>query len=1647
MKTIKVILITFLLSISFIFVKSQCNYSIVLLDTFGDGWNGGEVIVTVGSTVNGPYTIASGAGPLTYSFPVTIGNSISVTYTAGQWPEENEYFIYNNQGIEIFHDGPNPTANNTNIGIASCPSCNTPTGLTATAITLNSATIGWTTPGTLSNIQYGIAGFTLGTGTIVNGLTTNTYNLSGLTSATSYSFYVQNDCGGGDLSSWTGPYTFSTLVCLPANQCTFAMNMHDIGNSWNGAGITVYQNGVNMGFFTVTGGGQNLANVNLCNGANIQLSWTTGVYDNETSFEMLDPSNNIVFSWATGNAPTAGLFYTFTSSCIPVTCPKPITLTATNISDVSATLNWVPQGSATTWEIEYGPVGFAIGTGTLINNITSHPYILNGLNSNTNYSFYVRSDCGGGDYSVWSGPITFTTLLSILNNPSVCGLQIHIPDAGCVDIPINVSGVSGTQMGTTVNLKDVNFIITHTWDADINAILESPSGATVSLVSNTGGGGDNFGIVNGLCDSYTNFNMTGINGPIGTGIPPFVGSYIPLGNFNSLNDNSNPNGTWILHVCDAMNADTGSVQFVQLVFDPIIPPATVLINELDCDQTGNDSLEFVELYDGGVGNYPLDGYTVVFYNGSTDQSYLSFDLDGYTTDNNGYFVIGNSTVSGSSITFADNLLQNGADAVALYTDNASTFPAGTTLTLTNLVDAIVYETSDPTDVQLLTLLNSGQPQIDENLYNNKDIVSCSRISNGTGGLRNTATYKAAVPTPKAANQALPELIWLTSVFNEAFTNNGSITNSLNLKLKNHIFSNIGTFTEGVEYTTANVPAGLTTVINILTDTTATISLIGNASQHLNINDINNLTITFLNAAYFGLSSNFVIGNSKNNIGIDFIDTTPPTMIWDNSIFNESITNNGSTTDSIIVKLYTETFILNSGIFLPSTHYTTSNIPAGITVQIESTTDTSAIIRLYGNALNHTSADNINNMSIIFNDAAFTGGIAANVANYHNDTLEINFLDPFYQDLTPTIIPSDTLYICNSCPTCAPDVYIHNNGPTALLQNDSIIVYYQYPPLSIPIIDTIILANNLLPNDSILYEPVLNITQNGIYGFEFYIYSNSDNNNLNDTAYITINSYQVSVDLGGINDTILVTSYPHFLNAGIGVFPFTYLWSDNSTSQTISVSSDGWYFVTVTDFNGCTASDSVYIYQNIDILDLAVSINPSDTIFICNNCPCNYPDFLIINNGPNPVYQSDTIIINYIYSPLTAPVTDTLIINSDFNMGDTLIYNPSMNITEIGLYPVQVFISNSNDFETNNDTAFSNIYAYQISTNLGGINDTITVNGFPYMLDAGSCTSPFGCNYLWSDLEITQTINVNSEGWYIVNVSDSYGCSAIDSVYVLLNPNLTDLSFEYNTSETIYICNSCSCNFPHFLIINNGPNTLFQNDSIQIFSIYPPLTIPTIETYVLTTDLLPTDTIIYTPTINGQLGSYPYKSFIYNFNNTNNLNDTLLTNIYSYNLTVDLGGVNDTIIVSTEWPSALFAGNCNSPFNCNYLWSTGSTSNVIGIIANGWYSLTTTDDFGCNAVDSVYMYKPDGINEISDINEIKVYPNPAKDNVNIEINLKNKTDITFCLYSISGQVIKEKMIQGQNFIKESFDISEVSSGIYYLKIATDENVRFVKLVVQ
>ena len=174
--------------------------------------------------------------------------------------------------------------------------------------------------------------------------------------------------------------------------------------------------------------------------------------------------------------------------------------------------------------------------------------------------------------------------------------------------------------------------------------------------------------------------------------------------------------------------------------------AQVVINEFDADNPGSNDYQIVELKT-PLANTSLDGYVLVFFNGTTGTgtaSYLSIDLDGKVTDINGNFLAGSVSVSPSPSLLINNAaLQIGPDVVALYSGNASDFPTGTVATATNLIDAVAYSNSATTSpTALMGILGITTCYVDVQPLGSIS-KSIQRLSGGT--------YVVNPPTPKANN--------------------------------------------------------------------------------------------------------------------------------------------------------------------------------------------------------------------------------------------------------------------------------------------------------------------------------------------------------------------------------------------------------------------------------------------------------------------------------------------------------------------------------------------------------------------------------------------------------------------------------------------------------------------------------------------------------------------------------------------------------------------------------------------------------------------------------------------------------------------------------------------------------------------------------
>jgi len=101
------------------------------------------------------------------------------------------------------------------------------------------------------------------------------------------------------------------------------------------------------------------------------------------------------------------LFAAFGTTAVAQPCS-----TTPSLSFVSRTANsiTVSTGSTATYHrLEYGPLGFTPGSGTLTPWFTGNSYTINSLSGSTGYDLYVRDSCTNGNKSNWSSYVGYAT--------------------------------------------------------------------------------------------------------------------------------------------------------------------------------------------------------------------------------------------------------------------------------------------------------------------------------------------------------------------------------------------------------------------------------------------------------------------------------------------------------------------------------------------------------------------------------------------------------------------------------------------------------------------------------------------------------------------------------------------------------------------------------------------------------------------------------------------------------------------------------------------------------------------------------------------------------------------------------------------------------------------------------------------------------------------------------------------------------------------------------------------------------------------------------------------------------------------------------------------------------------------------------------
>lgn len=131
---------------------------------------------------------------------------------------------------------------------------------------------------------------------------------------------------------------------------------------------------------------------------------------------------------------------------------------------------------------------------------------------------------------------------------------------------LNVSGLSSPTLQANLGLLSVCLTIQHTYDSDLEVILQNPNGTMITLFAAVGGNGENF--INTCLQANANQSIT-------TGVSPFSGLYRPQEDLGQFNNGQLGNGEWRLLVIDNYPfADTGSVLNWKLTFGANAPVAS-----------------------------------------------------------------------------------------------------------------------------------------------------------------------------------------------------------------------------------------------------------------------------------------------------------------------------------------------------------------------------------------------------------------------------------------------------------------------------------------------------------------------------------------------------------------------------------------------------------------------------------------------------------------------------------------------------------------------------------------------------------------------------------------------------------------------------------------------------------------------------------------------------------------------------------------------------------------------------------------------------------------------------------------------------------------------------------------------------------------
>lgn len=559
---------------------------------------------------------------------------------------------------------------------------------------------------------------------------------------------------------------------------------------------------------------------------------------------------------------------------------------------------------------------------------------------------------------------------------------------------------------------------------------------------------------------------------------------------------------------------------------------------------------------------------------------------------------------------------------------------------------------------------------------------------------------------------------------------------------------------------------------------------------------------------------------------------------------------------------------------------------------------------------------------------------------------------------------------------------------------------------------------------------------------------------------------------------------------------TFAWSTNASTQTINVSAAGDYIVTVTLPSGCNNTDTAtvtistsltvnpgnpgicpgdtatlnagnpgasYVWSTGDLSQTIQASTPgtySVTVTDANNCTGTGTSVVTINAVPTVNLADPTICVGS---------STTL---SAGNTGATFSWSTGANTQSItvnngGEYIVTV--TNSQGCE-GTDTATVTVGTGLVVT----LPNLSICPGDTTTLDAGYP----GSNYLWNTGDTTQTIEVSSNGGFVVTVTDNSGCSGVGGGAVSLRvPEQVNAGVDTGVCPGASVTLTASGNVSSFLWTGGPANSTFTV-SPAAATVYTVTGIDAngctstddveVIVYALPTADAGNDQNLCrgsdaTLTANGGVS--------YEWSNGDLTESTIVSPISDaqYTVTVtDANGCSATDVVNifvVTIPAAtidpLAAQYCVSdPVVTLTGTPTGGTFGGVGVTgntydpANGQYgtssiTYTVTDVNGCSntVATTVNLTYCTGIDEPIFSESVTVYPNPFTNEVFVSFDAAYEYTITISMHDMLGKTVSEQQVQifaGANEIK--LDVNEnLAGGIYFVELQSLNENRSFKLV--